>query len=161
MDTNLDQETLKDVGEEKVSNSNPAGSTSRKGTAPSQTRRDFGMRNDLNRDDNDKDAPVARLLKHLSQQNPSRRTLTAVTFSENSPVAVVGDNKGILTVYRVNEPVIISDISNPAAQTTKLKEAVWRQADPADVVKLQSTPGGTKVDGGNNNEKSAVPNGVH
>jgi hypothetical protein len=100
----------------------------------------------------------------LSQQNPPRRTLTAVTFSENSPVAVVGDSRGVLTVYRVNEPVIISDISNPAAQTNKLKEAVWRQADPSDVAKLQSAPGGSKVENGNNNEKqggSNLANGVH
>lgn len=160
----MDQDVLKDSNEERTTTTpNPAASTSRKGTAPAQNRKDFGARNDSNtRDDHDKDTPVTRLLKHLSQQNPSRRTLTAVTFSENSPVAVVGDNKGVLTVYRVNEPVIVSDISNPAAQTIKLKEAVWRQADPSDVAKLQSAPGvSSKAEAGNNNEKVTASNGIH
>ena len=102
-------------------------------------------------------------MKHLGQKNPSRRTLTTVTFSENSPVAVVGDSKGIITVYRVNEPIIILDTSNPSLQSLKLKEAVWREADPADVAKLQTANGITKSDGTNNNDKQTinVPNGTH
>lgn len=170
LDTNLDIDPTREGIEEKTASTpNQVGqitSTSRKSTAASQSnRKEFGTRNDPNnREDNDKETPVTRLLKNLGQKNPSRRTLTTVTFSENSPVAVVGDSKGIITVYRVNEPVIISDISNPSVQTMKLKEAVWREADPADVAKLQTNNGITKSDAtNNNNEKQAVniSNGTH
>lgn len=159
LDTNLDHE-LTEV--ERTTATPSIAHTAKKAATPSQTRREFGVRGDpSNRDENDKETPVTRLLKHLSQRTPARRTLTAVTFSENSPVAVVGDSKGILTVYRVNEPVIVSDISNPAAQTMKLKEAVWRQADPSDVAKLQSAPVGSKNENPNNGEKVNAPNGIH
>ena len=159
LDTNLDHE-LTEV--ERTTATPSIAQTAKKAATPSQTRREFGVRGDpSNRDENDKETPVTRLLKHLSQRTPARRTLTAVTFSENSPVAVVGDSKGILTVYRVNEPVIVSDISNPAAQTMKLKEAVWRQADPSDVAKLQSAPVGSKNENPNNGEKVTAPNSIH
>jgi hypothetical protein len=157
LDTNADQ----DMTEERTTATPNSAQTSKKTATPSQTRREFGARGDPSRDENDKETPVTRLLKHLSQRTPTRRTLTAVTFSENSPVAVVGDSKGVLTVYRVNEPVIISDISNPAAQTMKLKEAVWRQADPSDVAKLQSAPGGSKNENASSGEKVNAANGAH
>jgi hypothetical protein len=156
LDTNSDQDVL----EERTTATPSTTQASKKAATPSHTRREFGARGDPSRDD-DKETPVTRLLKHLSQRSPTRRTLTAVTFSENSPVAVVGDSKGVLTVYRVNEPVIISDISNPAAQTMKLKEAVWRQADPNDVAKLQAAPGGSKSESANNGGEKGVANGVH
>lgn len=168
LDTNLDIDPTKEGVEEKIASTpNQVGqitTASRKSTAASQNRKEYGIRNDSNnREDNDKETPVTRLLKSLGQKNPLRRTLTTVTFSENSPVAVVGDSKGVITVYRVNEPIIITDTSNPTVQTMKLKEAVWREADPADVAKLQTTHGITKSDGTNNNDKQTVniSNGTH
>eukprot|EP00602_Paraphysomonas_sp_CaronLab_P000924 CAMPEP_0185032610 /NCGR_PEP_ID=MMETSP1103-20130426/20814_1 /TAXON_ID=36769 /ORGANISM="Paraphysomonas bandaiensis, Strain Caron Lab Isolate" /LENGTH=917 /DNA_ID=CAMNT_0027568567 /DNA_START=408 /DNA_END=3161 /DNA_ORIENTATION=- len=157
LDTNADVDAGGDTAENHKSatsaGSSHAGLTSsRKGTgaATQNSRRDYGNRGEAQRDD-DKETPVTRLLKNLASGASSRRTLTTVTFSENSPVAVVGDSKGVITVYRVNEPNIMTDISNPVAQTMKLKEAVWRQIDPSDAAKLQNNSSNTSgVENSNN-----------
>ena len=123
----------------------------RKGAAaPSMAggvRREYGGHRDAQREDTDKETPVTRLLKNLANGTSSRRTLTTVTFSANSPVVVVGDSNGVVTVYRVNDPLTITEEGNPAAQTFKLKEAVWRQADPSDVAKLQHSTTSTATEG--------------
>ena len=137
LDTNLDVEDASAVEAIAADTAVAGGASSRKSGAAAQgSRREYGSHRDANRED-DKETPVTRLLKNLANGSTTRRTLTAVTFSENSPVAVVGDSTGVVTVYRVNDPLTITEEGNPAAQTAKLKEAVWRQADPSDAAKLQ------------------------
>ena len=143
LDTNPDVADLNSpaVSAEAVSAPGVSGSR-RGGAAPSlagAVRREYGGHRDAQREDTDKETPVTRLLKNLANGNASRRTLTTVTFSANSPVVVVGDSNGVVTVYRVNDPLTITEEGNPAAQILKLKEAVWRQADPSDVAKLQQS----------------------
>ena len=75
-----------------------------------------------------KENPVSRLLRNLTTTAPARisnRVLTCVIFGEHTPVLVVGDAKGCVTVYRVLEPntilhqglKIIIFIINPAILT--------------------------------------------
>jgi hypothetical protein len=138
LDTNLDVADLQ--AQEAVPTEAAAGGSTRKGGATGNgTRREYGSHRDTQQHDNDRETPVTRLLKNLANGSTARRTLTTVTFSANSPVAVVGDSTGVVTVYRVNDPLTITEAGNPAMQTTKLKEAVWRQADPSDAARLQNT----------------------
>ncbi|CAE7591759.1 Dnai4, partial [Symbiodinium microadriaticum] len=130
LDTNLDVADLL-ASEAATEAASAAGATMgvmRKGAATASTapgtRRDYGSHRDAQREDSEKDTPVTRLLKNLANGNgnAARRTLTTVTFSANSPVAVVGDSTGVVTVYRVNDPQTITEEGNPAGQILKLKE---------------------------------------
>ncbi len=124
------------------------------GTARTKTNMLNGVRRDNHkaeaREDSDKDTPVPKLLKHLCTGLP-KRSLTSIIFAENSPVAMIGDNRGIITVYRINEPNIMKDISLPVEQAKALTEAVYRNADPADIAKLSSV---TSVDSGSGGESN-------
>lgn len=84
--------------------------------------------------------PVARLLKNLAVE-PKKRILTTVLFGENNPVLAVGDNRGNVSVYRVFEPITITNLG-PLQQFLKLKEAVIRQTDPVNVNTLEADHGG-------------------
>lgn len=84
--------------------------------------------------------PVARLLKNLGVE-PKKRILTTVLFGENNPVIAVGDNRGNVTVYRVFDPITITNLG-PLQQFGKLKEAVLRQTDPGNINTLESDLGG-------------------
>lgn len=148
LDTNLDMADIR-VQEASTTEASgtAAGSSSRKGALSGQgARREYGTHRDTQQQDNDRETPVTRLLKNLANGSTARRTLTTVTFSANSPVVVVGDSTGVVTVYRVNDPITITEAGNPTAQTTKLKEAVWRQADPSDVTRLQNSTASATTD---------------
>lgn len=84
--------------------------------------------------------PVTRLMKNLALE-PKKRILTTVLFGENNPILAVGDNRGNVTVYRVFDPVTITNLG-PLQQFTKLKEAVVRQTDPQYTALLESDDGG-------------------
>ena len=64
------------------------------------------------------------------------RVLTCVQFSETAPAIVVGDNKGCVTVYRVIEPVVVTQMG-PRQQEEKLKTAIVN-LDPAAADLLRS-----------------------
>ena len=68
---------------------------------------------------------------------PKRRVLTCVQFSETAPAIVVGDSKGCVTVYRVVEPVVVTQLG-PMQQEEKLKAAVFN-LDPAAADQLRSS----------------------
>ncbi len=107
--------------------------------------------------DEDKDAPVSTLLKHLCNGS-DKRTLTSLVFAHNSPVVVVGDNRGHAAVYRVNHPNIMTDVSIPAEQTRLVTEAVYRNADPADVARLSNTVQGVGTNNADIDGTAAVNN---
>jgi WD40 repeat protein len=71
-----------------------------------------------------KDSAVMRLLKHLSMPSSSK-SLTCVKFGERSPTVVVGDNLGVVSVYRLLHPIAITH-EGPLQQTEKLKRAVFK-----------------------------------
>ena len=135
MDTNLDvDDTATTAAPSPTATSHyDASLSSRKGTALPH-RRDAKP----DKDENDRESSVNKLLKSLAS-GQNRRMLTSVLFAETSPVVVVGDSTGVVTVYRVNEPVIMRDVSHPADLTERLQDAVWRQADPAEVTKIQNS----------------------
>ena len=68
---------------------------------------------------------------------PKRRVLTCVQFSETAPAIVVGDSKGCVTVYRVIQPVVITQLG-PKQQEEKLETAVMT-LDPAAADQLKSS----------------------
>ena len=69
--------------------------------------------------------------------SPKRRVLTCVQFSETAPAIVVGDSKGCVTVYRVIQPVVITQLG-PKQQEEKLEAAVMT-LDPAAADQLKSS----------------------
>lgn len=78
--------------------------------------------------------PVAKLLKNLAV-DPKKRMLTTVLFGEKNPILVVGDSKGVVSVYRVFDPITINHLG-PLQQYTALKEAIIKQTDPAHAAAL-------------------------
>ena len=64
--------------------------------------------------------------------------LTTSLFSESAPIVVVGDNKGAVTIYRVIDPVTITN-EGPLQQLSKLKNAVIRLSDPATASKIDES----------------------
>ena len=66
----------------------------------------------------------------------ANRVLTCVQFSETAPAIVVGDSKGCVTVYRVIEPVVVTQMG-PRQQEEKLKAAVVN-LDPSAAELLRS-----------------------
>jgi hypothetical protein len=66
--------------------------------------------------------------------------LTTVLFGENNPIVVVGDNRGQVNVYRVFDPITITNLG-PLQQFLKLKEVIVRQTDPNNVSVLESDTG--------------------
>lgn len=74
-------------------------------------------------------SPVMRLLKNLAQ-TPKRRILTTVLFGEQTPVIVVGDDRGTVNVYRLFDPPLIT-LLGPLQQFNKVKSAIIKQTDPA------------------------------
>jgi hypothetical protein len=84
--------------------------------------------------------PVVKLMKNLAIE-PKKRILTTVLFGEHNPILVVGDNRGNVTVYRVFDPVTITNLG-PLQQFLKLKEAVVRQTDPQHSAVLENDNGG-------------------
>jgi hypothetical protein len=62
--------------------------------------------------------------------------MVTVLFGEKSPIVVVGDNQGIVTAYRVIEPVFITH-QGPVQQRDKLKAAILAQSEPSAAQKLQ------------------------
>lgn len=98
-------------------------------TTLGQSRRD-------DRDASEKETPVTKLLQSLAQSG-NRRSLTCVLFGERSPIVVVGDNRGVVTVYRVMHPVLFTH-QGPVQQMDRLREAILRQSDPMDAAKLSA-----------------------
>jgi WD40 repeat protein len=145
LDTNIDLEDDEvDVVDPSAAAGGPAPGTSsgpRKSTAAGGTRQSYSRADRLSDEggNNDNSAPVAKLLKNLKSGAGNRRTLTSLLFSENSPVMVVGDSKGNVTVYRVRDDIITSPTIIAAEQTSRLKQAVWRSTDPAEAAKLQTS----------------------
>ena len=82
------------------------------------------------------DTPATKILKNLSKEN--KRVLTTSLFSESAPIVVVGDNKGAVTIYRVIDPVTITN-EGPLQQLSKLKNAVIRLSDPATASKIDES----------------------
>ena len=104
-----------------------------------------------------KETRIQRLLRNLTESSGSshvdeaptinddngsqiiskRRILTCVQFSETAPAIVVGDSKGCVTVYRVIQPVVITQLG-PRQQEEKLEAAVMA-LDPAAADHLKSS----------------------
>ena len=87
--------------------------------------------------DKDKESPVTKLLQNLAQAS-TRRSLTCVLFGERSPIVVVGDNRGVVLVYRVTRPMLCTHLG-PVQQMDKLREAILKQSDPMDAAKLSAS----------------------
>jgi dynein intermediate chain 4, axonemal len=143
LDTNADlEEEEAEVTDTSGANGSGPGTSSgnRKSSTANSTRQSYS-RNDRTGDEggNDNSTPVARLLKNLKSSAANKRTLTSLLFSENSPVMVVGDSKGSVTVYRVRDDVITPPASESSQQKDRLQQAVWRQTDPAEATKLQAS----------------------
>lgn len=80
--------------------------------------------------------PVAKLLKNLAQDS-KKKVLTALQFGTKTPIIVVGDSHGTVTVYRVFDPVTITH-QGPLQQSAKLQKAVVQQTDPENAALLES-----------------------
>jgi hypothetical protein len=63
------------------------------------------------------------------------RKLTSVLFGKRSPTVVVGDKRGVVTMYRIYEPVAVLQ-EGPKQQTARLQRAVLSQTDPAEVSRM-------------------------
>jgi WD40 repeat protein len=91
-----------------------------------------GLRHE-HKEEEKKETRIQRLVRNLASDGnttstgdtipTSQRVLTSVRFSEAAPTVVVGDNKGTVTVYRVIDPVVQTQMG-PLQQTEKLKNAV-------------------------------------
>jgi hypothetical protein len=74
---------------------------------------------------------INRLIKNLSNNMenvgdiPVKRVLTCVNFSESAPAVVVGDSNGTVTVYRVMDPVVVTQMG-PLQQIDKIRDALMR-----------------------------------
>lgn len=91
----------------------------------------------------DEDTPVTKLLKNLQQLQQNKRSLTSVLFSEHSPILIVGDSRGVVTLYRVLKPSAVTTESK-LERSRKLRQAILKQADPALAAKLNSFDGTNK-----------------
>ena len=69
------------------------------------------------------------------------RVLTSVLFGEKNPIIVVGDNRGVVNIYRVFDPITITNMG-PLQQFMKLKETIIRQTDPSHLHVLETDHGG-------------------
>lgn len=139
LDTNADNYRNEiDLSDPPGTNSGP-GTSSGTRTAMTAHSRPTYSRADRQGDDADHSSPVVKLLKNLKNGAAARRSLTCLLFSENSPVMVVGDSKGCVTVYRVRDDIITPPTSEAADQKERLQQAVWRQTDPAEATKLQAS----------------------
>ena len=76
-------------------------------------------------------------MKEKKTDTKKRRSLTSVLFSEQSPITVVGDANGAVTLYRVIDPVTVL-LEGPLQQVQRLKSSILSQADPGDATKLHS-----------------------
>lgn len=83
-----------------------------------------------------KESTVSLLLKKLSAPS-EKRVLTTLLFGEKSPIIVVGDNRGAVTVYRVLQPVTILN-NGPQQERQRLRAAVIGQSDPHKIKFLES-----------------------
>jgi hypothetical protein len=61
-----------------------------------------------------------------------KRILTTLLFGEKSPIIVVGDNRGAVTVYRILQPITILN-NGPTQEKQRLKAAVIGQSDPSKI----------------------------
>lgn len=82
----------------------------------------------------DQAPPVAKLLRNLAQDS-KKKVLTALQFGSKTPIIVVGDSQGTVTVYRIFDPITITH-QGPLQQATKLQRAVVQQTDPENVAML-------------------------
>lgn len=71
---------------------------------------------------------TGELIKNLSNSIASHQ-LTCLQFGEKSPILAVGDNHGNVLIYRVTDPITISQES-PFQQTQNLKDSVLKQVSP-------------------------------
>lgn len=76
-----------------------------------------------------KESTVALLLKKLSLTS-EKRVLTTLLFGEKSPIIVVGDNRGAVTVYRILQPRTILN-NGPLIEKQRLTDAILQQSDPS------------------------------
>lgn len=83
------------------------------------------------------ESPVTKLIKNLQSLNVSKRALTCATFSEHSPILVVGDSTGVVTLYRILRPCVVTNEASIEG-FERMKQAVVHQADPATAAKLTS-----------------------
>ena len=74
--------------------------------------------------------PVQRLLKNLTNDTNGKKTLTCLKFGEKTPTIVVGDSNGVVSVYRIFDPITITH-QGPLQQKNKLINIVQKQTDPA------------------------------
>jgi hypothetical protein len=77
------------------------------------------MQSRFDRREEEKEPPVARLMRNLNQRDAAKRVLTSVLFGARSPTVVVGDNRGAVTVYRIFDPLTITH-DGPLQQAEKL-----------------------------------------
>ena len=93
-----------------------------------------------------KESAVSKLIRNLASEvyipnindevnGKKRRILSCVLFGEKSPTVVVGDMKGVVTLYRVFDPLTVL-LEGPVQQTERFKSNIYKQIDPADVAKL-------------------------
>lgn len=78
--------------------------------------------------------PVSKLIRNLATIAPARG-LTCVRFGEKSPIVVVGDNKGVVSVFRLMHPIAITH-EGPLQQSEKLKKSIISQTDPEKAARL-------------------------
>ena len=152
IDTNKDLEDKEvEVPDPSAVGPGPGTGSGTRNTLTANTRQTYS-RAERQGDEGEPSSAVARLLKNLKNGASARRTLTSILFSEESPVMVVGDSKGSVTVYRIRDDIIIAPSSETAEQKNRLQQAVWRQTDPAEAAKLQSSSnmvvGSTATGGG-------------
>ena len=83
----------------------------------------------------EEETPVNKLLKNLQQLQANKRSLTTVLFSDHSPILIVGDSRGVVTLYRILKPNAVGT-ETKAEKTMKLRQAILRQADPVTTAKL-------------------------
>ena len=77
----------------------------------------------FDRREEEKEPPMARLMRNLNQRDNGKRMLTTVLFGARSPTVVVGDKRGAVTVYRVFDPLTITN-EGPLQQSAKLQRCL-------------------------------------
>jgi hypothetical protein len=85
----------------------------------------------------EEDTPVNKLLKNLQHIQQTKRALTTVLFSEFSPILIVGDSRGVVTLYRILKPTAVTN-ETKVEKSHKLRQAILRQSDPVTAAKLTS-----------------------
>lgn len=79
--------------------------------------------------DTKEESLVAKLIKNLSTPS-AKKELTCLLFADKSPTVAVGDNRGAVFIYRIFDPITITNMG-PLQQQQKLRATLTKLSDPS------------------------------